>query len=122
MTDIQSLIADLTSGNDEFAEFTVDQIVAKGTEALPALFELLDSSNPNNRWWALRVLAVIHDASVPPRLQEALHDPDHTIRQCAALGLSKQCSLAAIPDLIETLNDEDILISSFWKLFNLITS
>jgi HEAT repeat protein len=109
MTTIQSLISDLTSGNDDFAEFTVDQIVARGTEALPALFELLDSSNPNNRWWALRVLAVIHDPAVPPKLQEALHDPDHTIRQCAALGLSKQTSVAAIPDLIKILNDEDRL-------------
>ena len=109
MTDIQSLISDLTSGNDEFAEITVDRIAELGSAALPALFELLDSSDPNNRWWALRVLAVIHDPEVPPRLQDALGDSDHTIRQCAALGLSKQSSVAAIPDLIKTLDDEDRL-------------
>jgi HEAT repeat protein len=110
MADIQSLISELTSGDDARAEAAVDEITFMGSEILPALLEVLDSSNPNNRWWALRALAVIRDPQVPLQLREALRDPDYTIRQCAALGLSHQSDLDAIPDLIQALDDKDSLV------------
>ena len=43
----------------------VDNISALGTKALPALFKLLDESDPNKRWWAIRVLSAIPDPEVP---------------------------------------------------------
>jgi HEAT repeat protein len=82
-----------------------------GETALPALFALLDSADPEKRWWALRVLAVIRHPEVPPRLRDALVDPDTAVRQCAVLGLSKQPITAAIPDLIAILGDEDRLLT-----------
>ena len=111
MNDFQSLIPNLTSGDDEVAEQAVIQIAALGETALPALFSLWDSADPDKRWWALRALAVIAHPEVPPRLQAALHDPDTAVRQCAALGLSEQPSAAAIPDLTALLADKDRLLA-----------
>lgn len=110
MADLQSLIANLTSGDDEIAESAVEQLAALGETALPALFDLLDSADPEKRWWSLRALAVISHPDVPPQLQDALQDTDTTVRQCATLGLSRQPSIEAIPDLIALLDDEDRLL------------
>jgi HEAT repeat protein len=89
----------------------VDEISAMGKKALPALFRLLDAPDPNKRWWAIRVLSAIPDPEVPEKLREALQDPDYTVRQCAALGLSQQPNLDSIPDLIQSLNDKDRLVA-----------
>ena len=111
MTDIELIISDLTCGDDARAEAAVEGITLLGSDILPALFDLLDSTNPNDRWWALRALAVVHDPQVPPRLREALSDSDYTIRQCAALGLSHQTDLDSIPVLITALDDKDRLVA-----------
>lgn len=111
MPNLESLIAKLTSGDDEVAESSVEKIAALGESALPALFDLINSTDDETRWWALRILAVIPHPMVPPRLQVALHDPDPAVRQCAALGLSQQPSVEAIPDLITLLEAEDRLLA-----------
>lgn len=111
MPTLQSLISNLISGDDQAAENSVESIAALGETALPALFGLLDSPNPEERWWALRALAVIPHPQVPPRLQQGLHDPDLNVRQCAALGLSQQPAAEAIPDLVNLLNDGDRLLA-----------
>ena len=110
-TDLQALISNLLSDDDNIAVAAVDDISALGTTALPALYTLLESPNPNERWWAIRVLSAIPDPDVPPRLRDALHDPDYTVRQCAALGLSQQPDIGSIPDLVERLNDDDRLVA-----------
>jgi len=111
MLPLASLIANLTSGDDQLAEAAVEQIAAWGEIALPALFDLLNSPDPEKRWWALRTLASIPHPDVPPRLGEGLHDPDPAVQQCAALGLSRQPWAEAIPDLIVFLVDEDRLLA-----------
>jgi HEAT repeat protein len=111
LPDLQKLLTALTSDNDVSAVAAVDEISAMGKSALPALFELLESSDPNKRWWAIRVISAIPDPEVTRRLMKALHDPDYTIRQCAALGLSQQPNVDSIPDLIGTLDDEDRLVA-----------
>lgn len=110
-TSISSLIANLVSGNDEVAENSVEQIAALGESALPALFDLIDSADPEIRWWVMRTLAVIPHSEVPPRLQDALQDPDPAVRQCAALGLGRQPSAEAISSLIVVLSDQDRLLA-----------
>jgi HEAT repeat protein len=117
MPDLQSpkgtlpLIAKLTSRDDEVAEAVVGQLAALGETALPALFDLIESADAEKRWWALRALAVISHPEVPPRLWEALHDPDPAVQQCAALGLVKQPWGEATPDLIALLGAEDRLLA-----------
>lgn len=108
--DLQALMADLISDDEIRAIAAVDEISALGSTALPALFQLLESPNPNKRWWAIRVLSAIPDPQVPLRLRQALQDPDYTIRQCAALGLSQQPDIDSIPDLIARTNDSDRLV------------
>ena len=109
--DLQSLITNLTSGDDQIAENSVEPIAALGESALPALFELIGSPDPEKRWWGLRALAVIRHPEVTLRLQEALHDPDLAVRQCAVLGLGQQPSAESIPDLIILLDDQDRLLA-----------
>jgi HEAT repeat protein len=109
--DLQALISNLTSDDDSLAVAAVDEISALGETALPALYNLLESPNPNKRWWAIRVLSAIPHPDVAARLREALYDSDYTIRQCAALGLSQQPNVDSIPDLIERLNDDDRLVA-----------
>jgi HEAT repeat protein len=110
-TDLQNLLTDLTSDDDARAVAAVDEISALGKTALPALFDLLATPDPNSRWWAIRVLSAIPDPDVPLQLRKSLRDPDYTIRQCAALGLSQQPNVESIPDLIEILNDKDRLVA-----------
>jgi len=110
-TDLQNLLADLTSDDDVRSVAAVDKISALGEAALPALIDLLAAPDPNRRWWAIRVLSAIPVPEVPSHLRKALRDPDYTIRQCAALGLSQQPNVESIPDLIGTLNDKDRLVA-----------
>lgn len=108
---LSDLISDLTAGDDDLAERAAREIANLGDDALPALFDLLDADAPDARWWGLRTLALIPHPEVPLHLQAALHDPAPDVRQCAALGLSKQPSVDAIPDLIAALESDDRLLA-----------
>ena len=54
---IDELLADLTSGDETRAENAVPGLVELGENAIPALRDLLDSADADQRWWALRTLA-----------------------------------------------------------------
>lgn len=109
MEDVQTLFAELTSGEDERAEAAVAELAAYGAAAIPTLHELLRAPDEDTRWWAVRVLAEISDPQVPPLLIYALGDPQISVRQCAALSLRKQPDSQAIPALIRALTDPDPL-------------
>ena len=109
--DLHTFIEKLTSSDDDVAEKAAVSIIALGESALPALFGLLNSTDPNKRWWALRCLAEIIHPTVPPNLRNALQDPNPDVRQCAALGLCKQPWAEAIPDLASALSSEDRLLA-----------
>jgi HEAT repeat protein len=111
MPDIQSLIAAITSGDDGQAEAAVREIASHGSDAIPGLEKLLSSSEPDYRWWAVRVLAEIPSHQITPLLLEALHDTAPAVRQCAALALSHQPTPQAVPDLIAILDDSDRLLA-----------
>lgn len=110
-SDLKRLLADLISDDDVRAVAAVDALSALGNMALPSLLKMLQETDPNRRWWAIRVMSAIPDPIVPVQLRKALCDPDYTVRQCAALGLSQQPSIDSIPDLINTLNDRDRLVA-----------
>ena len=109
---LQSLITNLTSGDDEVAEKAANAITALGESALPALFDLLDSADPEMRWWALRTLAGIPHPTVSmatAKFSDMTPIPD--MRKCAALGLSEQPWSEATRDLVNVLDDEDRLLA-----------
>jgi HEAT repeat protein len=107
MDEIQSLVQELTCGDDNRAETAAQSLAAFGAQAIPFLQELLRADQSETRWWAVRGLAEVHDTAVPPLLIRALRDPEIAVRECAALGLRKQPDPAAIPDLIERLQGEE---------------
>lgn len=111
MNDFKTLLSTLLCGDDDRAESAAQQLAYHGASALPALEQLLDSSDPDARWWALRTLAEIDDSRVPPLLQTSLHDPNPAVRQCAALALRQHPYTQAIPDLIKCLGASDRLLA-----------
>lgn len=111
MSSLQDLLSDLTSGNEARAEGAVPSLIELGEGAIPALLNLTRSSDPDQRWWALRVLAQSpHSETV--WLVPFLSDPAREVRQCAALGLAIKPGEEAIRPLAQALSDEDSMVSS----------
>ena len=116
MDNIQTLITELTSGDDERAEAVAARFVTLGNDGLHGLRDLLAAAatqQPEDvdiRWWALRALSEFIDPLATALLIHSLQqDPDAGVRQCAALGLRKQANPETIPALIQALNDPDPL-------------
>ncbi|MEJ2710426.1 MAG: HEAT repeat domain-containing protein [Anaerolineales bacterium] len=112
MAELQTLIDELVSGEDERAEAAVPQLAEFGQRALPVLQQLLSSEQVDRRWWAARALAAIPDPGVPTLLVDLLQDESPGIRQCAALGLRIQPDDRSVPALIPALEDQDPLTAS----------
>jgi HEAT repeat protein len=107
---LDELLADLTSGDETRAENAVPGLVELGEDAFPALRNLLDSVDADQRWWALRTLA---QAPQPQTewLLPFLTDSAAEVRQAAALGLCSHPDETAIKPLIRALSDADSLVS-----------
>ncbi len=113
MPGLSELLAQLTGGDDEQAEKAAERIASFGEQAIPLLSGLLDSPQPDTRWWAVRALAALHadHRGITDALLRAFHDPEVEVRQAAALGLCRHPTPAAIPDLIAALEDEDRMLA-----------
>lgn len=109
MNELQSLLSDLTSGDESRAERSVSALIELGEEALPALLNLTKSPNADSRWWALRVLAA-SPLSSTGWLIPFLDDPAPEVRQCAALGLAEKADEAATQPLVRAMNDDDAMV------------
>jgi len=110
VTSLEDLLADLTSGDEVRAEGAVSGLVALGEEAFPALRELLNSTDVDQRWWAFSTLAQAPQARTE-WLLPFLSDPAPEIRQAAALGLCSHPDETAIRPLIRALSDADSMVS-----------
>ena len=107
---LDELLADLTSGDEARAENAVPGLVELGEDAFPALRDLLDSADADQRWWALRTLAQSPQARTE-WLLPLLNDSAAEVRQAAALGLCNHPDETAIRPLIQALNDADSMVS-----------
>lgn len=114
MSSLQNLLNDLISGDEARAERAVSPLIDLGEAAIPALLDLTKSSDADQRWWGLRVLAQLPSPSGTSRqagwLVPFLTDPAPEVRQCAALGLAARPDEAAIQPLIRALSDEDGMV------------
>ena len=108
---MDTLLANLISGEEALAEAAMTKLVALGEETFPALKDLLASPDADHRWWALSVLAQIETADVEWMLP-ALDDESVEVRQCAALGLSVHPDDKSVPALVNALHDPDSMVST----------
>lgn len=111
MSELENLLAELTSGDETRAEAAVPGLVAMGEETFSALREMLSSPDTDQRWWAVRTLAQAPQAQTG-WLIPLLYDSVPEVRQAAALGLSAHPDEKAIQPLIRALSDTDSLVSS----------
>lgn len=111
MSDLESLIRELTSDDDERAAQALEQLPLHGQAASEVLLDLLSSERADDRWWAVAGLGSIGGEGALPSLLIALRDPDPEVRQCAAIALRQVADPSAIPDLIELLGHEDRLLA-----------
>jgi len=111
VSSLPELLNDLISGDETRAEEAVSLLVDLGEEATPALMDLTHSSDADQRWWGLRVLAQ-SPHSKKEWLIPFLSDPAPEVRQCAALGLAAKPDEGAIQPLLRALSDEDSMVGN----------
>ncbi|MBV6449826.1 MAG: hypothetical protein MHPDNHAH_00539 [Anaerolineales bacterium] len=109
MNKLESLLADLTSGDESRAESSAPALIELGEDAIPALLGLTKSPNADSRWWALCALSQ-SPLSQTGWLIPFLDDPAPAVRQCAALGLAQKTDEAATQPLVRALTDSDAMV------------
>jgi HEAT repeat protein len=108
--EIPTLLVELTSGDDDRAMAAVQKLSTMGAEAIPGLRELLAAEDSDTRWWTTWALGEISDPQVPGLLCQALHDPEVTVRQAAALALRQRPDPVAIVHLVAALGENDSIL------------
>ena len=112
MSELQDLLNELTSGDEERAEKSVALLVELGEDVIPALMDLTGSSDVDTRWWALRTLAQSPHCRTEWLIPFLESDPAPEVRQCAALGLAGKADESATQPLVHALNDADSMVGS----------
>lgn len=110
MESVETLVAELTSGDEARAEAAAHELGGRAAAALRALRPLLSEPDSDTRWWALRALAGLDLPEAAVLLCEGLGDPTLEVRQCAALGLRYHPIPEAVPALCEALLEEERLL------------
>jgi HEAT repeat protein len=111
---LDKLIDELLCGDENRAERSARSFPTYGEEGLQVLATLFSQPEPDARWWAVRALAAFDSVEYPQAgdvLISALQDSDVSVQACAAVGLRKNPSPAAIPNLIELLSHSDKLLA-----------
>jgi hypothetical protein len=106
VNNLQELLNELISGDDDRAEKVIPLITEWGTAALPALLELTHSQLEDQRWWAVRALAASPHTQTEDLLP-LLNDSAPQVRAATALAISLHPDQKAVATLIKTLADED---------------
>jgi len=109
--DIESLLEDLTSGDDTKAELAAISLSVIGNDAIPALRKNLKSKNADDRWWAVRTLAEMNNPPVD-LLIKSLEDDSQEVQQCGTLALCHHPDNRAIPKLLKLLQTPDTVTSN----------
>ncbi len=117
---IRPLVDALARGDEDAAEEAVTDLLRGGPPSPEILLPLLDSPDPDLRWWVLRTLGEIPHPKARAALLEALHAPEAEIRQCAALGLRHHAqhglgaaeAAQAVAALTPLLDERDRLLAS----------
>jgi HEAT repeat protein len=111
VSSLDDLLADLISENEFRAEVAASELAQLGETAFPRLESILQSSVPDQRWWAVRTLAQM----VKPPLDwliQALDDPSNEVREAAALALTSHPTEKAVSGLVRVLSDADEMLGT----------
>ena len=112
MSELQDLLNELTSGDEERAEKSVASLVELGEDVIPSLMDLSLSADVDTRWWAVRTLAQSPHCRTEWLIPFLESDPSPEVRQCAALGLAGKADESATQSLVHALNDADSMVGS----------
>ena len=110
MPSVDNLLADLIGGDESRAETAAGLLAQEGAAVYPELEKLLESADPDERWWAIRTLAGMSQ----PRgdwLERAVGDISADVRAAAALALVSHPNEAATAALIQSLSDNDNVVA-----------
>ena len=111
MSHLDDLLAALTGGDESRAEAASSALAQYGEPAISALANLLDDSNVDHRWWAIRTLAEIPGVDANLFLK-SLTDHSAEVRQAAALAFAAHPLEDAAPFLIRALSDVDSMVAT----------
>jgi HEAT repeat protein len=111
MPTLKTLLSELTSGDEARAQAASSQFSEFGEQGIEALAELLESEDPDVRWWVTRTLATLKHPLIHEYLHRGLNDPDIAVQQCAALALREKPDSKNIPDLVTILGHRDQMLS-----------
>ncbi len=112
MSELQTLLNDLQSGDDLRAENASAQLPSYGAAAFSALKILRQSPDADIRWWAVRTIAQFpNSAELVEELLIALSDESNEVRQCAALAIASHPDPRAVSPLIQLLFSPDGMLS-----------
>lgn len=109
---LDELLSDLASGDETRAERAAAALGSAGSAALTGLGGLLNSADPDIRWWVARTLGNIDAPAANPLLKTALQDSAPEVRQCAARALIARPAAELVPDLAACLRTGDALLAS----------
>ena len=93
---LNTLLAELTSGDEIRAEAVVPALIELGADAVPALLGLTRSTDSDGRWWAIRALAqspLVRAGDLIPLLSDSAPE----VRAATTLALCNHPDEAAFP-------------------------
>ena len=109
--ELQALLVDLTSGEDDRAEPASVRLANMPEQAQSSLQSMLKAESEETRWWALQTLAQFEQAD-PSWFAPLLNDPSEEIRAAAALALWHHPAPAYAERLADMLDDPSSLVTS----------
>lgn len=110
MADLQNLLDDLASGDEDRAQAAVPALTMHGSKAVQALASLVRSPIADRRWWAAYALAAFQgDRLAQDLLIQTLEDSTDAVRQCAALALKQNPTASAVEPLVRLMRGHDRL-------------
>ena len=111
MSEIESILEELSSEDEQRCEQAIIRLVNMGESALTALKPQLTHPQADQRWWAVRALAGFLDREATRLLIEAMDDAEPSVRHCAALALAGRSDEDAIAALVAALFSPDRLFA-----------
>lgn len=108
---LSDFLAAVAAGDDRRTEAAARRLGRLGDAALSGLRPLLTSAEREQRWWAVRALAVVGTPGAAKLLIAALSDPDPDVRACAVVALAELRPPDAVEPLVACLADPSAYVA-----------